>query len=110
MLLKIEGHSAEEIRNTTQQWVLTKPIVSILGKSYQLDPYCSVVVHKIGDISCDVISPPQLEPDSNSDAGSGTNAGIVAGILLLVVIMGTIIIIISIVIWRRSKKAIYNIR
>ena len=60
-LLITDGKTAEEIRNITQKWVLTKPFITISGKSYQLDPYCSVVIKEFGDITCDAVSPTQLE-------------------------------------------------
>ena len=53
----------EEIRNLTQQWVLTKPLVRINNKMYQFDPYCSVAVEELGETTCDAISPTEAETD-----------------------------------------------
>ena len=85
--------------------------MTIAGKAYPLDPYCSVVIREIGDISCDVISPAQQAPVYNSNPGSSTNilAYSIGGIILIIlVILGVVIVVI--VIWKRSKKAVYNIR
>ena len=81
-----------------------KPFMTVAGKSYQLDPYCSVVITDVGDTSCDAISPAQL--DSNSNAGSSNNEFIYGGILLLMVVIVAVGIILTFfILWRRSKTA-----
>ena len=55
-LLSTDGKTALEIRNITQLWVLTKPIITIEEKFYQLDPFCSVVVKELGVTSCETAS------------------------------------------------------
>ena len=100
ILLKTSGKTAEEIRNTTQVWVLMKPVLTVSGKSYQLDPYCSVVIRDVGDTSCDVIS---------HDAESSNNEiiyGISGGILLIVAVV--IIFTLCIVIWMRARRTEYR--
>ena len=103
VFLKTSEKTAEEIRNTTQTWVLTKPFMTVAGKSYQLDPYCSVVIRDVGDTSCDAISSPLL-------TWLGSNVyiyGVGGGILLLVIVT---VVIICTIMCRRSKKAKYDIR
>ena len=51
-LLPTDGKTSEMIRLMIQQWVLQKPVVSVAGKSYQLDANCSVIIEEIGDTSC----------------------------------------------------------
>ena len=100
--------TALEIRNTTQLWILTKPIIAIDEKLYQVDPSCSVVVQQLGMTSCD--SNPSTEarlPDQNPSFGKSVVelvAVIGAGVLLAVVIMLTIILILCCICRRNSKK------
>ena len=112
VFLKTNGKTAEEIRNTTQTWVLMKPFMTVAGKSYQLDPYCSVAITDIGDTSCDAISPANLSSDSDAgSSGSESIYGIGGGILLLIVVIVAMVIILTFcIIWRQSKKAKYSMR
>ena len=55
-LLSTDGKTALEIRNITQLWLLSKPIIAIEEKFYQLDPFCSAVVKEFGVTSCDTVS------------------------------------------------------
>ena len=70
-LLTTDGKSAEGIRNVTQEWVLNKPFISVNEQTYQLNPYCSVTINKVGENECDAISPtePPLKSDKISDTG-----------------------------------------
>lgn len=107
VFLKTSGKTAEEIRNTTQTWVLMKPVMTVAGKSYQLDPYCSVAITNVGDTSCDAFSPVQ---HSNSESSSsGYIYGIGVGILVLILVIVAMVIIFTLS-WRQIKKAKYNIR
>ena len=90
-LLITDGKTAEEIRNITQKWVLTKPFITISGKSYQLDPYCSVVIKEFGDITCDAVSPTQLESSVESSTYLLVYS-VVVGVLLLLAITGVVIL------------------
>ena len=51
-LLSTAGITAQEIRNITQQWVLSRPTIMIADLSYQVDPGCSVVVQELGETLC----------------------------------------------------------
>ena len=87
-LLTTDGKTAEEIRKLTQKWVLTKPFVTISGKRHQLDPYCSVVIQEIGNLTCD---PTILNVQSSNVRSSGNLVGYSVGIVLsLSVMVGTI--------------------
>ena len=94
LLLTTDGKTAEEIRTLLQEWVLTKPFITVNKVHHQLDPYCSVVIHEIGDLSCDPIVP--TLPPSGVGLKSGS-MGYVAVVvtLLLSVIIATVGIIIS---------------
>ena len=99
-LLTTDGKTAEEIRNITQNWVLTKPIVTISGQRHQLDPYCSVVIREIGDLSCDPTVP-------TSGVKSGTRGYLVgysAGIVLVLSAVVGIIIVAMIITFYAVKK------
>ena len=116
MLQKTDVKTAEEIRNTTQKWVLKRPMMVIAGKAYQVDPYCSVVIPEVGDTSCDAILPSHLTPDSDTRSSIDmTFAYSIGGASLLVVVIVAVVIIIIllsvyIAIRRRSKRAKYSVR
>ena len=102
-LLTTDGKTAEEIRKLTQKWVLTKPFVTISGKRYLLDPYCSVVIQEIGNLTCD---PTILNVQSSSVRASGNLVGYSVGIVLfLSVMVGTISVAFYAVKKYRLKKA-----
>ena len=69
LLLSTDGKTAEQIRNLTQEWVLTKPTVNIDNKAYQLDSFCSIAINELGVIECDAIIEP-TEPTANKSAAS----------------------------------------
>ena len=104
-LLTTNGKTVEEIRNITQKWMLTKPFVIISGQRYQLDPYCSVVIREIGDLSCDPTIPTVL-PSSIKSGTGGHLVGYSIGIILLLSAVAGIIIVATIVVKKyRLKKA-----
>ena len=88
-LLTTDGKTAEEIRKLTQKWVLTKPFVTISGKRHQLNPYCSVVIQEIGDLTCAILN---VQSSSvRPSKGGGNLVGYSVGIVLfLSVMVGTI--------------------
>ena len=101
-----------EIRNTTQLWILTKPLIAIDEEFYRVDPYCSIIIKELGMTSCDLNpSTEALLPDQNSSFGKGVVelvAVIVAGVLLAVVIILTISLVLRCVCRRKSKS--YDVR
>lgn len=107
-LLTTDRKTVEEIRNLIQEWVLTKPFVTIDGQSYQLDPHCSVVIREIGDLSCDPTVSALLPPRSSS---GGHLVGYSVGIILVLsLVVGTIILAMIIAFYTvrryRSKKVL----
>ena len=81
--------------------------MTVAGKSYQLDPYCSVAIKDVGDTSCDAFSPAQ---HSNSESSSNEFIyGVGVGILVLILVIVAVVIIFTLS-WRKSKNAKYNIR
>ena len=84
-LLTTEGNSAEEIRNLTQEWVLTRPIIRIENKPHQLDSYCSVVVEKLGEIMCDAIAP--TETDTIDGSSSLTLLELISVIIMAILVV-----------------------
>lgn len=105
--LTTDGKTVEEIRNITQKWVLTEPFVMIDSHRHQLDPYCSVVIERIGDLSCDptvTVLPSGAKSHDTGGSFVGYSVGI---ILLLSVVVG--VIIVAIIFYKvkkyKSKRA-----
>ena len=111
-LLPSDTKTALEIRNMTQQWILTKPIIAINERFYQVDPYCSIIVKELGMSSCDSVpSTEALLPEQNASFGKDIIelvGVIVAGILLVVVITMAVILVLCCVCRKKSKS--YDIR
>ena len=63
-LLPTDSKAALEIRNTTQLWVLSKPVIIIDGESYQLDFQCSVEIKELGMTFCDAVGSTEPLPAS----------------------------------------------
>ena len=107
-LLTTDGKAAEEIRNLTHEWVLDKPFISVSDQMYQLNPYCSVIIDKVGENVCDALSP--TESTLKSDKISGTDftireiSFIVVMALLVVVIIAFAVCVTAYFIRRRSLK------
>ena len=98
--LTTDGKTVEEIRNITQKWVHTKPIVTISGQHHQLDPYCSVVIQEIGDLSCD----PTVSTSGVKSGTGGHLVGYSIGILLVLSAVVGIIIVTMIITFYTVKK------
>ena len=113
-LLTTDGKAAEEIRNLTQKWVLDKPFISVSDQTYQLNPYCSVIIDKVGENVCDALSP--TESTLKSDKISGTDftireiSFIVVMALLVVVIIAFAVGATAYCIRRKSKMRRFMIR
>ena len=108
-LLTTDGKTADEIRNVTQKWVLTKPfITSSSNEHHQLDPYCSVVIQEIGDISCDPIVPTLLP--SAVKPGIDSVAYSIGGMLLLLSAIGGMIIVAVILYKIKKARGSYSMR
>ena len=103
LLSMTEDKTALELRNYTQRWVLSKPVIMIKGKSYQLDSSCTVVVNELGTTSCDI---PRISTEPLSEKVTlptyvlGTAIGL-GMVLLLIIIVITILLVLYFV---RNKK------
>ena len=101
-LLSTDGKTALEIRNITQQWVLSSPTIMIGNLSYQVDPYCSTVVKELGATSCHMVT--ESQPDnqqptvSESQANNQLPAITTNTILVSVVIVGMILLCVGLII------------
>ena len=102
-LLSTDGKTALEIRNITQQWVLSRPTIMIGNLSYQVDPNCSTVVKELGATSCHIMvtesQPDNQQPTvSESQANNQLPAITTNTILVSVVIVGMILLCIGLII------------
>ena len=113
-LLTTDGKSAEGIRNLTQEWVLNKPFITVNDQTYQLNPYCSVTIDKVGENVCNAISPtePPLKSDKISDTDFSIReiAFIVVMALLALVVVVFIVCATACCIMRRSKMDQFRLR
>ena len=109
MFLTSDERSALEIRNISQLWVLSKPMVSIDGQSYEVDPYCLVTVTRVGESSCNTAVSTEALSSSHTRITliemvsiSGT------GLMLLLVIL--LIIILACRCSCKKKSMSYDVR
>ena len=108
-LLPTDSKTALEIRNTTQLWVLSKPVLMIDGEPYQLDFQCSVVIEELGVTLCDTVGSTEPLPASRSTITLTEMISVIGtGILLLLVII--IMIILGLCCLRRKKSKHHTIR
>ena len=95
LFLTTDSNSAEEIRNLTQKWVLTKPVIRIGNKLYQLDSYCSVVVEELGEIMCNAVAPTDAKAvDTSSSLTILELVSVIIMAILVVVVLTTCSIIV----------------
>ena len=99
-LLSTDGRTSEEIRNITQTWVLTEPFVSVSGHPHQLDPYCSVVIEMIGNLSCDPALPfgPTVQSSGVRSKRAGSGGGVVAYSIGIILLLSTVVAVLSVAI------------
>ena len=97
--ISTDSKMALEIRNITQQWVLSRPTITINGLSYQVDPNCSTVVNKLGVTSCNIVS----ESQPNNHLPAISVSVVLVGMMLLVCI-GSIIFSLYYLHRRKSKR------
>ena len=105
-LVTTDGKTADQIRNLTQEWVLTKPYIKVGNKMYQLDPYCSVAIEELGDTTCDAISPTESRSVDTSYSFTTLEVASVAimAVLFMVVVTACTIIVCLVVKVRNSKR------
>lgn len=85
-LISTDGKTALEIRNITQQWILSSPSIMIHNLSYQVDPTCSVVVKELGEISCSAASESQPTNIKSTVSTSVVISSVIGGMVLLLCI------------------------
>lgn len=115
ILQSINGKTAEELQKEIEKWVLTEPFVTIAGKSYQVNPECSVVIQEIGDTSCHLKLPSQLESSADSRGNNLYTTLIIGigsclGVLLVLFFIGITICIITCILRKKKKTENYFIR
>ena len=106
-LLPTDGKTSEMIRHIVQQWVLMKPFIIVAGKSYKLDANCSVVIQKIGDISCNKPTQNQSASDPKLDSPNFLSYSVGGGgsAVLIVILIVFSMIVVCCVKWKKSKKS-----
>ena len=114
LFLTTDGMTAEHIRNLTQEWVLTKPTITISSKTYQLDNFCSVVIDELGVITCDAIVQPTDPTFSKSatsvDYTALEEAFFAIMVLLVLVIIGIAVCVTTYFIMKRARVHILKQR
>ena len=102
-LLPTDNKTAFEIRNTTQLWILSKPVLVIEQRPYQVDPYCSVVVKELGTTTCDTTEALSTSRPAVSTIELVSVIG--TGVMLILVI--TLIIILVVCCWSNKVRDNY---
>jgi hypothetical protein len=105
-LISTDGKTALEIRNVTQQWVLSGPTIVISGLSYQVDPSCSTVVNELGVTSCNTNNNNMVsdsQPRPNNQLPVITVSVSLAGVMLLVCV-GSVIFTLCYIHRRKSMS------
>ena len=103
--------TALEIRNATQLWILTNPIIIIDGQVYELDPYCSIIVNELGVTSCGSSSSTEaLLPSEKPSLGLSVIelASISGGGAILVLVIMLVIFLVLCYVMKKSKS--HNVR
>ena len=107
-----DSKTAEEVRNLTQDWVLNKPLVGIGNAMYQLNPYCSVVVDELGEMSCSALSPTEPEPSTTSEPPRFTLleiTSVAVMALLFIVVVASILVICCLIVRNHKLRYFKNL-
>jgi hypothetical protein len=105
--LPSDNKTALEIRNITQLWIQTKPIITIGDQFYHVDPYCSIIVNELGMTSCG--STEALSPNQKSFLGLSAIelASVSGGGAMLVLVIVLVIVLVACCVSKRKSKS-YN--
>ena len=103
-LIPTDNNTALEVRNITQQWVLSGPAITINSLSYKVDPNCSTVVNELGVFSCHNSAVSESQPNNNNHLPVITVSVSLAGVMLIVCI-GSVIFFIVCYLHRRKTKS-----
>ena len=101
ILLSTDNFSPAKLRDKVQTWVLTNPDVSVGGKTYRVDSYCSVKLEALGSTYCEVVLPTERSIVKQNIVG-----GITSGLVFVALTVVLIVIFISARFgcWSRTKK------
>ena len=103
-LIPTDNKTALEVRNITQQWVLSGPTITINGVSYKVDPSCSTVVNELGVFSCHNSAVSESQPNRNNHLPVITVSVSLAGVMLIVCIGSVIFFIVCYLHGRKTKS------
>ena len=106
--ISTDSKTAVEIRNITQQWVLSGPAIVINGLSYRVDPNCSTVVNELGVSSCGVIS--ESQPKSNSQLPTVISVSVTLVGMMLLVCIGSVVFSLYMYYQCRRKSKSHSLR
>ena len=95
-----DNKTALEVRNITQQWVLSGSAITINSLSYKVDPSCSIVVNELGVFSCHVS---ESQPNHNNHLPVITVSVSLVGVMLIVCV-GSVTCIFFIVCYLHRRK------
>ena len=104
--ISTDSKTAVEIRNITQQWVLSGPAIVINGLSYRVDPNCSTVVNGVS--SCGVMS--ESQPKSNSQLPTVISVSVTLVGMMLLVCIGSVVFSLYMYYQRRRKSKSHSLR
>ena len=101
-------NTALEIRNITQLWILTNPIIIIDEQVYEVDPYCPIIVNELGITSCG--STEALLPNEKPSLGlSVIELASISGVgAMLVLFIVLVIFLVLCCVMKKSKS--HNVR
>ena len=108
-MISFDGVNSTDLLSQLQQWVQTRPTVTVEGVPMTISGDCSV---NLGELSTPMCIPTNLlsspTPVANTDEPSPTNlpvipiaAGLSGGMLLLIIF---ILLLAIVLIWKREKR------
>ena len=117
-MISFDGMNSTALLSQLQQWVQTRPSITVSGVPMTVSGDCSVSLSELSRPMCIPItipsSPEPTTPETNTDnqdEPSQTNlpvipiiAGLSGGTLLLLLVI--ILLLVIVLIWKRRKKAI----
>ena len=105
--ISTDSKAALEIRNITQQWVLSGSAIVINGLSYKVDPNCSIVVNELGVTSCSVMSESQAN-SNNNQLPTVISVSVTLGGMMLLICVG--LVVFSLYMYYKRKSKNHNLR
>ena len=101
---------ADSIVDVINEWVQSKPSVTVDKVILELDPNCPAMLDSVTSDDCVAEAPPtnQANQPSSSSSSSSMSIGIIAGAVAGVIIILLVIIIIIAIVIRRKRKSTYR--